>query len=186
MGRLIYSMITSLDGYAEDANGDFGWTATEDDVHAFVTEEYADVGTYLYGSRMYQTMVYWETADQLPDQPAVIHDFARVWQAADKIVYSSTLAEPTSKRTRIERSFDPEQVRQLKATTDHDLTVDGPALAATAIKAGLVDEIHQIVCPVIVGGGKRFFPEGVRLDLDLVSERRFDNGVLHLRYQRKG
>ncbi|WP_152365358.1 dihydrofolate reductase family protein [Microlunatus speluncae] len=186
MGRLIYSMITSLDGYAEDANGDFGWTATEDDVHAFVTEEYAGVGTYLYGSRMYQTMVYWETADQLPDQPQVIYDYARVWQAADKIVYSATLTETASQRTRLERSFDPEQIRRLKAESDHDLTVDGPTLAATAIKAGLVDEIHQIVCPVIVGGGNRFFPEGVRLDLDLVSERRFANGVLHLRFQRKG
>lgn len=185
MGRLIYSMITSLDGYAEDADGAFGWNATEDDVHAFVNEAYADVGTYLYGRRMYQTMVYWETADQQPDQPPVILDYARVWQAADKIVYSTTLTEPASRRTRIERTFDPEAVRRLKAESDHDLTVDGPTLAATAIKAGLVDEIHQLICPVVVGGGNRFFPADTRLDLELVSERRFGNGVLHLRYQRK-
>jgi dihydrofolate reductase len=186
MGRLIYSMITSLDGYAEDANGDFGWNATEDDVHDFVNEAYSDVGTYLYGRRMYQTMVYWETADQDPEQPPVVLDYARVWQAADKIVYSATLEKATSARTRIERSFDPEAVRRLKADSDRDLTVDGPTLAATAIKAGLVDEIHQLVCPVIVGGGNRFFPTDVRLDLELVSERRFGNGVIHLRYQRKG
>jgi dihydrofolate reductase len=186
MGRLIYSMITSLDGYAEDANGDFDWSAPDEEVHAFVNEAYADVGTYLYGRRMYQTMVYWETADQAPDEPQIVLDCARIWQAADKIVYSATLEQPTSQRTRIERQFDPEQVRQLKADSDHDLTVDGPTLAATAIRAGLVDEIHQFVCPVIVGGGNRFFPTDVRLDLELMSERRFDNGVIHQRYQRKG
>lgn len=180
MGRLIYSMITSLDGYTEDADGAFGWNAVEEEIHAFVNEQYADLGTYLYGRRMYETMVYWETADQDPAQRQVVIDYAKVWQAADKIVYSSTLTEVTSRRTRIERTFDPEAVRQLKESSDRDLSVDGPTLAGAALKAGLVDEIHQLVCPVIVGGGNRFFPDGARLELELIDERRFGNGVLWL------
>ncbi|HEU4324180.1 MAG TPA: dihydrofolate reductase family protein [Roseiflexaceae bacterium] len=183
MTRLIYSMIMSLDGYVEDARGDFGWGAPEDEeVHATVNELASSVGTYLYGRRMYETMVYWETAHTLPDQPQVELDWARQWQAAEKIVYSRTLAEPRSARTRIEREFDPDAIRQLKATAGHDITVDGPELAAQALRAGLVDEIQMIVCPVVVGGGKRFFPDDVRLDLELIEERRFDKGVLLLRY----
>lgn len=186
MGKLIYSMITSLDGYAEDADGKFGWTAVEDEeVHEFVNHAYDSVGTYLYGRRMYETMVYWETADQVPDQPQVLLDFAKSWQATDKIVYSMTLEQATSRRTKIERTFDPEAVRSLKAESDHDLTVDGPTLAASAIKAGLVDEIHQLMCPVIVGGGNPFFPEDARVRLDLLDEQRFDNGVVFLRYRTK-
>jgi dihydrofolate reductase len=183
MGRLIYSMIQSLDGYTEDAQGDFGWGAPEDAaVHTFVNELASSVGTYLYGRRMYETMVYWETAHTLPDQPQHELDWARQWQAAEKVVYSRTLAEPRSARTRIEREFDPEAVRRLKAAAAHDLTVDGPELAAQALRAGLVDEIPMIACPVVVGGGKRFFPDGVQLNLELQEERRFSSGVVVLRY----
>lgn len=183
MAQLIYSMMTSLDGYMEDEHGDFGWGAPEDEeLHAAVNELASSIGTYLYGRRMYETMVYWETAHTLPDQPPVILDYARQWQAAEKIVYSKTLAEPRSARTRIEREFDSDAVRQLKASAQHDLSVDGSELAAQAIRAGLVDEFHVIVCPVVVGGGKRFFPDGVRLDLKLEEERRFGNGVVILRY----
>ena len=182
MAKLIYSMIQSLDGYTEDAQGDFGWGAPEEAVHTFVNELASSVGTYLYGRRMYETMVYWETAHTLPNQPQHELNWARQWQAAEKVVYSRTLAEPRSARTRIERKFDPEAVRRLKAGAAHDLTVDGPELAAQALRAGLVDEIQPIVCPVVVGGGKRFFPEGVRLDLELLEERRFSNGVVVLRY----
>jgi dihydrofolate reductase len=131
---------------------------------------------------MYETMVYWETAHTVPDQPRCVLDYAKQWQAAEKIVYSRTLAEPRSTRTRIEREFDPGAVRRLKANAERDVTVDGPELAAQAIRAGLVDEFQMIVSPAIVGGGKRFFPDGVRLDLDLVEERRLDKGVIVLRY----
>ena len=187
MARLIYSMIMSLDGYVEDEHGDFGWGAPEDGaVHSYINELASSVGTYLYGRRMYETMVYWETAHTVPDQPQVVLDWARQWQAAEKIVYSRTLAEPRSARTRIEREFDPNAVRQLKAGAQHDITVDGPELAAQAIRAGLVDEFQLIVCPAIVGGGKRFFPEGVRLDLELAEERRFGSGVVVLRYTVRG
>jgi dihydrofolate reductase len=183
MARLIYSMMISLDGYTEDEQGRFGWGAPADEeVHAYVNALAASVGTYLYGRRMYETMVYWETADALPDQPPVEREWTRQWKAAEKIVYSSTLAEPSSGRTRIERTFDAEAVRRLKADATHDLTVNGPELAGHAMRAGLVDEIHPIVCPVLVGGGRRFFPDGVRSKLELVDERRFGSGVAALRY----
>ncbi|PSK83580.1 dihydrofolate reductase [Murinocardiopsis flavida] len=182
MGKLIYSMITSLDGYVRDANGDFGWGAPEEETHAFVNEQSRSIGTYLYGRRMYETMSYWETAHKEPGQPPFILEYARVWQAADKVVYSTTLDAAVSERTRIERSFDPEAVRALKAESEHDLSVDGPVLAAQAIRAGLVDEYQLIVGPAIVGGGHRFFPDGVRVDLELLDERRFGNGVVFLRY----
>ena len=183
MGKLIYSMIMTLDGYIEDAQGRFGWGAPDDEaVHSYINELASSFGTYLYGRRMYETMVYWETAHLQPDQPSFVLDWARQWQAAEKIVYSTTLAEPRSARTRIERQFDPDAVRRLKAESDRDLTVDGPELAAHAIQAGLVDEFQLIVCPVIVGGGKRFFPDGVQLDLELLEERRFSTGVVVLRY----
>jgi dihydrofolate reductase len=176
-------MLTSLDGYTEDEDGRFGWGAPEDEaVHSYINELGSSFGTYLYGRRMYETMVYWETAHTVPDQPQFVLDFARQWQATDKIVYSRTLAEPPSARTRIERDFDADAVRRLKASAARDLTVDGPALAAHAIRAGLVDEFQMIVCPVVVGGGKRFFPDRVRQELELVEERRFRNGVLILRY----
>jgi dihydrofolate reductase len=183
MGKLIYSMIMSLDGYTEDEHGGFGWGAPKDEeVHSYTTELVASVGTYLYGRRMYETMVYWETAHTLPDQPPFVLDWTRQWQAARKIVYSRSLTEPRSARTQIEREFDPDAVRRLKADAEHDITVDGPELAGHAVRAGLVDEFQLTVCPVIVGGGKRFFPDGVRLDLELVGDRRFGNGVVALRY----
>lgn len=182
MGKLIYSMITSLDGFVSDADGNFGWGAPEEESHRFVNEYSRSIGTYLYGRRMYETLVYWETAHTLPDQPPYILEYARIWQATDKIVYSTTLDEVASERTRIERTFDPEVVRRLKATSDLDITVDGPHLAAQAIRAGLVDEYRLLFGPAIVGGGNPFFPPGVRIDLDLLDERRFGNGVLYLRY----
>lgn len=182
MGKLIYSMITSLDGYVSDPEGNFGWDAPNDELHDFVGEIMRSVGAYLYGRKMYETMVYWETAHELPDQPPFVHEFARVWQAADKIVYSTTLREVASKRTRIERTFDAEAVQRLKSESRLDLTIDGPRLASHAIRAGLVDEYQLYVAPVIVGGGNRFFPDDVRADLELKEERRFGNGVVYLRY----
>ena len=187
MAKLIYSMLTSLDGYTEDEHGRFGWGAPEDEeVHSYINQLASPFGTYLYGRRMYDTMVYWETADKVSDQPRFLLEFARQWQAAEKIVYSKTLAEPRSARTRIEREFNPDAVRRLKTAAAHDITVDGPALAAQAIRAGLVDEFQMIVCPVLVGNGKRFFPDDVRLGLELLEERRFRKGVIVLRYAVRG
>ena len=152
MGKLIYSMLVSLDGYVEDENGRFGWGAPKDEeVHSYINQLASSVDTYLYGRRMYETMVYWETAHTVPNQPRVVLDWARQWRAAEKVVYSRTLAEPRSARTRIEREFDPDAVRRLKADARHDITVDGPELAAHALRAGLVDELQMIVCPVVVG-----------------------------------
>lgn len=187
IAKLIYSMIQSLDGYTEDERGRFGWGAPEDaEVHSCINELASSVGTYLYGRRMYETMLYWETAHTVPNQPQFVLDWARQWQAAEKIVYSRTLAEPRSEQTRIEREFDPDAVRRLKAGATKEITVDGPELAAHAVRAGLVDEFQMIVCPVIVGGGKRFFPDGVRQDLQLIEHRRFAGGVVLLRYAVRG
>jgi dihydrofolate reductase len=183
MAKLIYSAITSLDGYVADEEGNFDWAAPDDEVHSFVNDLERPVGTYLYGRRMYEVMRAWETMDTGPDQPPVVRDFAAIWQAADKIVYSKTLETASSARTRIERDFDPEAVRQLKASAGRDLTVGGPEIAAQAIKAGLVDELHLFVMPVVVGGGKRAHPDNVRLTLELLDERRFDSGVVHLHYR---
>ena len=182
MGKLIYSMITTLDGYVSGPDGTFGWGGVDEELHDFVSELMASVGTYLNGRRMYETMVFWETAHLEPDAPAFILDFARRWQATDKIVYSTTLTEVSSERTRIERTFDADAVRKLKAESALDLTIDGPTLAAHAIRAGLVDEYQLYVAPAIVGGGHRFFPDGVHADLELLDERRFDNGLTYLRY----
>jgi dihydrofolate reductase len=154
-------------------------------VHRFVNDLERPIGTYLYGRRIYETMVYWETAHTLPDQPPFIEDFAGIWQAADKIVYSKTLETLSSARTRIERDFDPEAVRQLKATVGHDISVGGADLAAQAIKAGLVDEYHLFLTPIIVGAGHQSLPDNVRLELELLDERRFGNGVVHLHYRTK-
>ena len=181
MGRLIYSMITSLDSYVSGPNGGFDW-ALDDELHDFITKEFADVGTYLYGRRMYETMVYWETAHLEPDQPQAGIDYARVWQAAQKVVFSTTLEEVSSERTRLERNFDPPVVERWKAESDSDFTVDGPTLAAEAIRAGLVDEFGLFIGPGIVGGGKPFFPKEVPIELELVSDRRFASGVMYLRY----
>ena len=183
MGQLIYSMITSLDGYAKAAEGDLGTGAEDPEVHTFVNDLFRPVGTYLYGRRMYETMVYWETAHTEPDQPPHILQYAQDWQAAEKVVYSTTLESVSSARTRVERTFDPEAVRRLKAESDRDLTVDGPELAGQAIAAGLVDEYHLFLTTSVVGGGTRFFPDGVRLDLDLVEHRSFDSGLLYAHYR---
>jgi len=185
MAKLIYSAITSLDGYVADADDNFDWAAPDEEVHSFVNDLERPVGTYLYGRRMYETMVYWETAHTLPEQSPSIQDFAKIWQAADKIVYSKTLETPSSARTRIERDFDPETVRQMKASAGRDITMGGADLAAQAIKAGLVDEFHLFVTPIIVGGGKRSLPDNVRLELELLAERRFGSGVVHLHYRTK-
>jgi dihydrofolate reductase len=185
MAKLIYSAITSLDGYVADENGNFDWAAPDEEVHRFVNDLERPIGTYLYGRRIYETMIYWETAHTLPDQPPFIQDFAGIWQAADKIVYSKTLDTPSSARTRIERDFDPDAVRRMKASAERDISVGGPDLAAQAIKAGLVDEYHLFLTPIIVGGGKQSLPDNVRLELKLLDERRFGNGVVHLHYRTK-
>jgi dihydrofolate reductase len=183
MARLIYSAITSLDGYIADEDGNFDWAAPDDEVHNFVNDLERSVGTYLYGRRMYEVMVPWETAHTFADQRPVMQDFAKIWQAADKVVYSRTLAAPSSARTRIERDFDPEVVRQLKASAGRDITVGGPHLAAQAIRARLVDECHLFLTPILVGGGNQSLPNNVRLQLELLDERRFRSGVVYLRYR---
>jgi len=183
MAKLIYSAITSLDGYVADADGSFDWAVPDDEVHAFVNDRERPVGTHLYGRRMYETMVAWETMHTRADQPPLIVDFAEIWRSAEKIVYSRTLQTASSARTRIEREFDPEAVRQLKARAQRDISVGGPELAAHAFRAGLVDECHLYLNPILVGGGKRSLPENVRVRLDLLDERRFGNGVVHLHYR---
>jgi dihydrofolate reductase len=182
MANLIYSAIASLDGFTTDGNGNFDWAAPDEEVHAFVNDQERSIGTYLYGRRMYETMVYWETASTGGDQPAVVRDYARIWQAADKVVYSATLDAVSSARTRLEREFDPDAVRRLKEAAGRDVTVGGPGLAASALEAGLVDECHLFLNPVVVGGGTRALPTGLRLQLELLDERRFGNGVVYLRY----
>jgi dihydrofolate reductase len=183
MAKLIYSAIASLDGYVADEGGKFDWAAPDEEVHGFVNDLERPVGTYLYGRRMYEVMVFWETAHTLPDEPPVMHDYAEIWQAADKIVYSRTLETAASARTRIEREFDPEAVRQMKASAGADITVGGPELAAHALRAGLVDECHLLLAPIVVGGGTQSFPDNVRVKLELLDERRFGNGVVHLHYR---
>ena len=182
MAMLIYSVIMSLDGYVADEQGNFDWAAPDEEVHTFVNDLERPLGTYLYGRRMYDVMVYWETAPTL-DQPSFVQDYTEIWQAADKIVYSTTLESTSSTRTRIERNFDPAAVRQMKAAAEHDISVGGPGLAAGAIDAGLVDEFHLLVVPVVVGGGTKALPEDARLELQLLDERRFNSGVVHLHYR---
>jgi dihydrofolate reductase len=183
MAKLIYSAITSLDGYIEDEDGKFSWAEPDEEVHAFVNDLARPVGTYLYGRRLYETMVGWETDPSFGEQSPATRDFAEIWQAADKIVYSRTLEVVSTARTRIERQFDPEAVRQLKAAARRDVTVGGAALAAEAFTAGLVDECHLFLAPILVGGGKRSLPEDVRLKLELLDERRFGSGMVYLRYR---
>ena len=185
MARLIYSAIASVDGYVADGAGNFDWAAPDEEVHAFVNDLERGVGTYLFGRRMYETMVYWETAHTRTGQPPVALDFASMWQAADKVVYSTTLNRVSSARTRIERAFDPEAVRQLKAAAGRDITVGGPGLAAHAIAAGLVDEWQLIVAPVVVGAGTPWLPRGMRVNLELIEHRRFGNGFVSLQYGAK-
>jgi dihydrofolate reductase len=182
MARLIYTPICSLDGYVNDEEGRFDWAAPDEEVHAFVNDLERPVGTYLYGRRMYETMVFWETVDTGPDQDAVMRDFAAIWRAADKVVYSATLDAVSTERTRLERSFDPEAVRRMKASAGSDLGIGGATLAATALAAGLVDELQVLLVPYLAGGGTRALPDGVRSALELLDERRFAGGAVYLRY----
>jgi dihydrofolate reductase len=183
VARLIYSAITSLDGYVSDRDGSFDWSMPDDAVHAAVNELERGIGTHLYGRRLYDVMVAWESLPELEAQPAVMRDYAEIWRAADKVVFSTTLTAVASARTRIERSFDVETVRHLVGSAERDVGIGGPGLAAHAIRAGLVDELHLFVSPVVVGGGTPALPDGVRLDLALVGVRHFDNGVVHLHYR---
>ena len=183
MARLIYAAITSLDGYVADEHGNFDWAAPDEEVHSFVNDLERPVGTYLYGRRMYEVMAYWESAPTGPDQPPYIEEYAGIWQTAHKIVYSKTLEAVSTTRTSLERDFDPEAVRQLKAGADSDIGIGGPELAAQAIKAQLVDEYHLFIAPVAVGAGTQALPDGIRLNLELLDERRFGNGTVYLRYR---
>jgi dihydrofolate reductase len=185
MTRLIYSAIMSLDGYIEDQDGKFDWAEPDEQVHQFVNDLERTAGTYLYGRRMYETMAVWETDPSFAAAEPVYRDFASIWQAADKIVYSRTLQAVSTLRTRLERDFDPAAVRRLKETTSQDLSIGGPGLAAHAFKAGLVDECYLFLVPVVVGSGKRALPIDVQTELELLEERRFGNGMLFLRYQIK-
>lgn len=183
MGELVYVAITSLDGYVADAEGGFGWAEPDAEVHVAVNDLLRDTATHLYGRRMYDVVVAWETmpADGMPGH---IRDYQTIWRAADKVVYSRTLAGVASERTRIERDFDAGAVAAMKH--DGDLAIGGPTIARLAFEAGLVDAVHLFVNPVVVGGGIRALPDGVRLDLDLAGERRFANGVVHLHHRRRG
>ncbi|MCC3267624.1 dihydrofolate reductase family protein [Arthrobacter gengyunqii] len=181
MGRLVYSGITSLDGYVADEDGQFDWSAPDEEVHAFVNDLERSIGTALYGRALYEVMAVWDTM-ALADEPEVIRDYAGIWKATDKIVFSRSLPGVDTTNTRLERSFDPDAVRRLKVGSVRPLSVGGAMLAAQALRAGLVDELHQLLSPVVVGGGKPFLPDGLRLDLELLDERRFGNGVVFLRY----
>jgi dihydrofolate reductase len=183
MSKLIYSAIASLDGYIEDATGNFDWAAPDDEVHAFVNDLERPVRTYLYGRRMYETMVYWDTVGTGPEQPAVTRDFAEIWRAAEKVVYSRTIKAASSAKTRIEREFDAEAIRRLKESPGGDINVGGAELAGQALTLGLVDELHLLLGPVVLGGGKRALPDGLHARLELVDEHRFTGGVVHLGYE---
>ena len=182
MAKLIYAALMSLDGYVADADGRFDWAEPDEDVHAFVNDLARPIGTYLLGRRMYEVLMAWDTMDTT-EQPSQIEDYAQIWRAADKIVYSRSLDAVSGAKTRLERSFDPDAVREMKASAERDLSVGGPDLGAQAILAGLVDEIQLFLSPVVVGGGTRALPDGVRVDLELVDERRFGNGTVYVRYR---
>jgi len=182
MAQLIYSAIMSLDGYTADADGNFAWSAPDEEIHAFINDLERDVGTYLMGRRIYEVMSVWETMDTR-NEPQVIQDYARIWQGADKVVYSTSLDTVATPRTRLQRQFAPEAVQELKSTSDRNISIGGPTLAAHALKAGLVDECQLFINPVTVGGGLRFLPDGLEAQLELLGERRFGNGVVYLRYR---
>jgi dihydrofolate reductase len=182
VARLVYSTIASLDGYVADADGTFGWAAPDEEVHAFVNDLERPIGTYLYGRRMYDVMTAWETMETGPEQSPAMRDFAAIWRAAEKIVYSRTLTEAATARTLVEREFDPAKLEALKASASRDLSVGGPGLAAHALAAGLVDECHLLLVPMVVGGGTPALPDGLRMRLELLDERRFANGTVHLHY----
>ena len=183
MGKIIYSAATSLDGYINDEQGKFDWAAPDEEVHTFFNELERPIGTHLYGRRMYEVMRYWQDPDDLDSQ--VTRDYAEIWQAADKVVYSRTLDSASTPRTRLEPEFDPDAVREMKEGADADLSVGGPGLAAEVLRAGLVDELHQVLHQVIIGGGTPWLPDGLRLDLELLGERRFAGGAVHLHYRTK-
>ena len=183
MANLIYVSNVSLDGYIEDEQGSFEWTAPNNEFFAFITDLVRPVGTYLYGRRLYDTMAVWETDPALAAQSELMADFATVWQAADKVIYSTTLDAVPTARTRLERSFDPVSVRDLKASATSDLTVGGAHLAAQAFQAGLVDECHLFIHPVLLGGGKPALPSDTRAQLELLDDRRLGNGIVYLRYR---
>lgn len=183
MAKLIYGAITSLDGYTADKSGSFDWAEPDEEVHQFINDLERPIGTYLYGRRMYEVMQYWATPEASTDQPAVVQDYARIWQAAEKIVYSRSLGAASTERTRVEREFDPAMVRQLKTNAERDLSIGGAELAAQAMTAGLVDECHLFLTPIVVGGGKKSLPDDVRVKLALVDQRRFASGVVHLHYR---
>jgi dihydrofolate reductase len=183
MVKLIYSTIISLDGYVADEDGEFGWAAPDEEVHAFINDLERQVGTYLYGRRMYEVMRYWETADATSGRSPVARDYAQIWRTAEKIVYSRTLRSASTARTRIERDFDAEALRREKAQAERDIGVGGPGLAARALETGLVDEVRLFVAPIMVGGGKQALPDHVRLELELLDERRFDGGMVYLHYR---
>jgi dihydrofolate reductase len=186
MVRLIYSAIISLDGYIEDRDGRFDWAMPDEDVHSFINNLERSVGTFLLGRRMYEIMQVWETDPSLAADSPIMRDYAEIWQAAEKIVYSKTLAAVSTRKTQLERTFDPEAVRHLKETTVQEISIGGPGLAAHAFRAGLIDEIQLFLTPVIIGGGKSAMPANVHLDLKLMEERRFGNGMVFLRYKKKG
>jgi dihydrofolate reductase len=181
-GKLIYSAIASLDGFVADEHGNFDWAAPDEEVHALVNDLERGVGTYLYGRRIYEVMAVWETMPTA-GEPAVIQDYKNIWRTADKVVFSRTLESPATLRTRIEPNFEPDAVRRMKAAAERDLSVGGPHLAAQAFQAGLIDEIHLFLAPVIVGSGNRALPENVRLELELLDERRFRGGFVHLHHR---
>ena len=183
VARLIYSAITSLDGYVADEDGEFGWAAPDEEVHAFINDLERGVGTYLYGRRMYEVMRYWDTDEATRGQRPVELDYARIWRKADKVVYSRTLQSVSSAKTRIERDFDAAAIRREKARAGSDISVGGPGLAARALKAGLMDELYLFLVPVVVGGGTKSLPDHVRLELELLDERRFDGGMVYLHYR---
>jgi dihydrofolate reductase len=181
MAKLIYTGIMSLDGYTADANGKFDWSMPDEEVHSFVNDLERPVGTYLYGRRMYEVMSAWEDMS-LSGQPPFVRDYAEIWRAADKIVYSTSLGSPSTAKTRLEQEFDAGAVRALKEDSARDMSIGGTVLAAQAIKAGLVDEFRLFLTPVVIGSGKQYLPDGVELTLELLDERRFGNGVVYLRY----
>ncbi len=183
MAHLIYSAIASLDGYIEGTDGKFDWAVPDEKVHQFMNNLERTAGTHLYGRRMYETMLAWETDPSLAAESPITREFAEIWQAADKIVYSRTLAAVSTSKTRIERDFDPEVIRQMKAAAEHEILIGGPDLAAHAFRSGLIDECHLFLVPIIVGGGKKSLPDNIRLELKLLDERRFGNGMVYLRYQ---
>jgi len=183
MGKLFFTALTSLDGYIEDADGRFDWAVPDAEVHAFANELERTVGTHLYGRRMYETMAVWETYGDEPDASPVEKAYSDVWRTIDKVVYSRTLEDVWTPRTRLERAFDPEAVRRLKEGTERDMSVSGPDLAQHAFRAELVDEVQLLVFPIVVGGGKRALPADVRIELELVDVRRFGNGVVFLRHR---